>query len=177
MKTAFPLLVAGLLTCSTPLQADPPHKNILLIGDSETVYAELYMHDANVKQSNETVYFDAKPGTTIGYWNGIFASELAKYPNIDEVIIFLGTNNWNATRLPPLNNILAEVNRRHLKCLWVGPTAVLNHPHPINRLLKPAVVPTCSYFDTEQAGIELRDIAHPTRAGAIKWLKMIWSAK
>jgi len=155
----------------------PPPESILLIGDSEVMFSHFYFDEANVKQSNETVFFDSKPGTTILTWNNIFVSEMKRFPVVDTVIIYLGTNNQNFSWLQPHQNILNEIKRRNLKCIWVGNTKVYNRHHMINDLVHQAVEPTCTYFDTEKADIELADQVHPTKAGAIKWLKMIWALK
>jgi len=159
----------------------PAKQNILLIGDSEVVYSEMYFRRAKVKQSNETVFFDSKPGTTIEWWNGNnrFKNEFARYRNIDFIIIFLGTNNWRSTSLPSHQNILNEVAAHKIKCLWVGPVKRYGKSTKINQLLKPAIEQSgiCSYFDTEEADIELFDGIHPTQPATIKWLNAIWKMK
>ena len=166
------------IAITTEAIPDPPKpKVILLIGDSEVMYMDWFFSRAHVKQPNETVLFDSKPGTTIGTWNFIFVSEMARYQKVDEVLIFLGTNNFNFPFLQNHDNILNEVKRRKVKCLWIGPTKVYGKHHPINEMIKQAVEPTCTFFNTEEDGIELQDGVHPTLAGGIKWLKDIWSVK
>jgi hypothetical protein len=159
----------------------PPPQRILLIGDSEVLYLSWYFDRANVKQPNETVLFDSKPGTTIGTWNSIFVQEMSRYPRLDMVIILLGTNNFNFDFLQAHQSILDEVKRRNIKCLWVGPTDVKmkgwKNLHMTGPFIKEAVDGTCTYFDTEAANIELADGVHPTLAGGIKWLQLIWEAK
>ena len=155
----------------------PSPENILLIGDSEVLYEHYYFDQANVKLPNETIFFNSKPGTTILTWNNIFVSEMNRFPNVDTVIIYLGTNNQNFKFLQPHQNILDEVKRRNLKCIWVGNTKVYNRHHMINDLVHQAVEPTCTYFDTEKADIELIDGVHPTKSGSIKWLQMVWRMK
>ena len=163
------------------IPTSPAPQRILLIGDSQVRYCDWYFNRANVKQPNETVIFDSKPGTTIGTWNYIFVQEMSKYPHLDMVIIFLGTNNFGFSYLQPHQNILNEIKRRNIKCLWVGPTDVKmkgwKNLHMIGPFIKNAVDGTCTYFDTEQADIELADGVHPTLAGAINWLQLIWEAK
>jgi len=154
----------------------PKHQNILIIGDSEVQYADWFFKP--FKNPNETVFFDSKPGTGIGWWNaGIFHREMNKFPNVDIVIIFLGTNNVNFKYLEPYQNILDEVKARNVKCIWVGPTAVYNKQHVINSLIRDAVSGTCTYVDTEALDIPLVDKVHPTQPGAIKWLTEIWKVK
>jgi lysophospholipase L1-like esterase len=156
-------------------------QRILLIGDSEVRYNNWYFSAANVKKPTETVFFDSKPGTTIGAWNSIFVSEMAKYPKIDVILIFLGTNNFNFSFLQPHQNILDEVKRRNIKCVWIGPTDVrwsgIKNLHMTGPLIKAAVSSTCTYFDAEAANIELADGIHPTKRGSIKWLTLIWEVK
>ena len=159
------------------IEADTP-KQILLVGDSQVLYAKWYMARAGVQKPNETLFYDSHPGTTILTWNRIFVREMSKFPKMDEVLIFLGTNNNNFTYLQPLDNILGEVKRENVKCVWVGGTEVYHHHHPIiNNLIRNAVSPTCQFFDTEAAGIDLIDGVHPSPEGAKKWLKLIWDFK
>lgn len=154
----------------------PKHQNILIIGDSEALYAGWQVK--KVQQDNETVFVDSKPGTTIGWWNyGNFHQEMSKYRNLDIVIVFLGTNNFNFTYLQPYQNILDEIKNRRVKCIWVGPTAVYGKKHVINTLIKTAVSDTCTYVDTELLDIPLSDGVHPTIPGTIKWLENIWKIK
>lgn len=161
------------------VDAPPAHQNILLIGDSEVMYNHWYFKP--MEKDNETVFFDSKPGTTIGWWNFHFKDEMAKYKNIDVVIVFLGTNNFNFTYLQEHQNIIDGIKSSNAKCIWVGPTNVRmkgwKNPHITGKLLKEAVAGTCTYFDTEAADIELADGIHPSRDGAINWLQKIWKVK
>lgn len=160
----------------------PKHQNILLIGDSEVTYVAWQIN--KIQQPNETLFIDSKPGTTIGWWNyKVFYNEMSKYPNIDIVIVFLGTNNFNFTYLQPYQNILDVINARKVKCIWVGPTNVnvtvngYKNQHIIGGLIKNAVSDTCTYVDTEKLDIQLADGVHPTAQGSIKWLTEIWKVK
>lgn len=171
-----------------PAPEPPPKKElklvgrrILVIGDSEACAVNLYIRKT-VKAINEaagqpldTVDVDCKGGTVVQYWGdqGHFREALRKHPNPDTVIIFLGTNHyWQGTR-PPVESILDQI-QAPTSCVWVGNTAVKGKRWKINNILREAVQPTCSYFDTEATGIELPDGVHPSGAGAIKWLKAIW---
>ena len=104
-----PLLVdAGTNEVGVVDAASRSPERILLIGDSQVFYASNYLPRTTIKRSSETVFFDSKPGTTIGYWNNIFASEMTRYPRMDTVLIFLGTNNWPFVKYhQPLDNIVA----------------------------------------------------------------------
>lgn len=158
----------------------PKHQNILLIGDSEVLYASGQVK--KVRQPNETVFIDSKPGTTIGWWNdGIFHREMSKYPNLDVVIVFLGTNNFNFNYLQPHQNILDEIKSHNVKCIWVGPTDVrmrgYKNLHITGRLIRNVVDGLCTYVDTESLSIPLVDGVHPTPEGTVKWLTEIWSVK
>jgi hypothetical protein len=154
----------------------PPHQNITIVGDSTAGYASWKLND--VRQPNETITVHYKGGTPITYWNdGHFTEALNQSPRTDVVIIFLGTVNFNFPWLPSVQRILNEVTARHLKCIWVGPTAVHGEKHVINTLLKNKVTPTCAYIDTESLNIPLGDGVHPTPDGTVKWLKEIWKVK
>ncbi len=163
-----------------PITAVPPkHQNILLIGDSEVMYSSWYFKP--MRKPNETVYFDSKPGTTIGWWNGHFQREMSKYHDIDVVIVFLGTNNFNFNFLQPHENILATLKNSTAKCIWVGPTDVrmrgYKNLHLTGGLIKEAFEGICTYVDTESLNIPLADGVHPSQDGAVKWLTEIWNVK
>lgn len=156
-------------------------RHVLVVGDSEACAVNLYIRKT-VKEVNETagepldvVDVVCKGGTTVQYWGaqGHFREALRKHPNPDAVVIFLGTNHYWQTTAPPVNTILDQI-QAPASCVWVGNTAVKGKRWKINNILREAVQPTCSYFDTEAAGIELPDGVHPSGAGAIKWLKAIW---
>lgn len=156
-------------------------RHVLVIGDSEACAVNLYIRKT-VKEVNEAAHepldvvdVECKGGTVVQYWGaqGHFREALKKHPNPDAVVIFLGTNHyWQGTR-PPVETILDQI-QAPTSCVWVGNTAVKGKRWNINNILREAVQPTCSYFDTEAAGIELPDGVHPSGAGAIKWLKAIW---
>lgn len=156
-------------------------RRVLVVGDSEACAVNLYIRKT-VKEINEAagepldvVDVECKGGTVVQYWGaqGHFREALKKHPNPDAVVIFLGTNHYWQTSAPPVNTILDQI-QAPTSCTWVGNTAVKGKRWKINNILREAVQPTCSYFDTEAAGIELPDGVHPSGAGAIKWLKGIW---
>lgn len=156
--------------------AAPKHENILIIGDSQARYAKWQIK--KIQRPNETIFIDDKGGTTILWWNNKhFREEMAKFPNIDVVVIFLGTNNFNFTFLQPHQDILDVLHERKLKCIWAGPTKVNGQKHIINKLIKDAVSGTCSYVDAEELNIPLADGVHPTPDGTVKWLQEIWKVK
>jgi hypothetical protein len=158
-------------------------REVLIIGDSEAC-AVSYVVKATVKQINidakqpeDVVNVDCKGGTVVPYWGtgGHFRAALARHPKTDAVLIFLGTNHyWNQKDTPNVVPILDLIKEKGLNCVWVGNTAVHGKHWNINNLLRTAVTPTCSYFDTEAANIPLADGVHPDRAGSVKWLKAIW---
>lgn len=157
-------------------------RRILVIGDSEACAVNLYIRKT-VKEINEAagdpldvVDVVCKGGTVVQYWGeqGHFREALKKHPNPDAVVIFLGTNHyWQGITRPPVETLLDQI-QEPTSCVWVGNTAVKGKRWQINKTLREAVQPRCSYFDTEAAGIELPDGVHPSGAGAIKWLKGIW---
>lgn len=156
-------------------------RTVLVVGDSEACAVNLYIQKT-VREFNEaagqptdSVVVDCKGGTTVQYWGaqGHFREALKKHPKPDAVVIFLGTNHYWQTEAPPVNTILDQI-QAPASCVWVGNTAVKGKRWKINNILREAVQPACSYFDTEAAGIPLPDGVHPSGAGAIKWLKAVW---
>jgi len=152
----------------------PAKRRILIVGDSEACTVAHYVK--KVKLSTDIVNVDCKGATTVQYWaaGGNFRAALNRHPKPDTVLVFLGTNNyWNKTA-PNAKPILDQVTERGFGCVWVGNTAVKGKKWPINGLLRDAVTPTCSYFDTEAADISLPDGVHPGPSGAVKWLRLVW---
>lgn len=173
MLTSFALALGLFMSCTDIMCHQD---NILIIGDSEAGAAATQLQ--RVKQPYEHVDLDYKVGSQIQFWtSGAFKKSLDSHPGVDEVIIFLGTNNYGSKSLPDVTPILDEIKRRNLKCVWVGPTAVFGKKWPINDLLKASVSSTCTYVDTQALGVELHDGVHPTPAGALKWLRFVWSVK
>lgn len=160
----------------------PVSRRVLIIGDSEACAVRPYVKET-IRKVNETagvptdsVDVDCKGGTVVQYWGaqGHFREALRRHPKPDTVLVFLGTNHYGQTVTPPVDQILDIIKENNMSCVWVGNTAVKGKHWRINKLLKAAVQPTCSYFDTEAAEIPLPDGVHPSGAGAIKWLKAIW---
>ncbi len=148
----------------------------LVVGDSEAGRCKFRMNE--VRRENETIIVEQRDGTETKFWaNGAFHAALARHPETDNVVIFLGTNDFYRTMVPNVAPILDEIKEKHLKCVWVGPTSVQFKKWKINGLLKDAVSPTCTYVDTQEIGIPLWDGVHPTNAGVIKWLRAIWDVK
>lgn len=150
------------------------NRRILIIGDSEACVVSSQVK--NAKLPTDTVDVDCKGGTVVQYWGtgGHFRAALARHPKPDVVLIFLGTNHHGQKVTPPVAPILDLVRDNGLQCVWVGNTAVDGKRWAINGLIHDAVQPTCSYFDTEAAGIQLTDGVHPYGAAALKWLQAIW---
>lgn len=152
----------------------PASRKILIIGDSEACAVQWQVK--NAKLPTDDVSVECKGGTVVQYWGagGNMKRALDKHPGTDVVVIFLGTNHYGQTVTPPVAPILDLVKSRGLKCVWVGNTAVNGRKWKINDLLRSAVTPTCSYFDTEAAAIPLPDGVHPDGTGALKWLRLVW---
>lgn len=156
-------------------------RQILIVGDSEACAVQL-LNDlpklvASINRSQErpvdSVSVECKSGTTVQHWgSGPLREALNKHPNPDVVIVFLGTNHYSQRTLPPVSSVLDELGPA--QCVWVGNTAVHGRNWPINSLLRQAVQPRCTYFDTEAAQIELADGVHPTVKGAEKWIRGVW---
>lgn len=204
MKNILPIVLLLALSCKAELKVDikqnpiqdasiieeensirqedikPDTQNILIVGDSEAVFVSHYLKE--VKKPTETIYVNAKSGTGIQYWSGDkFKNVLSEHPNIDVVIIFLGTNNIafysRDKKLPDTNNILENIKSNNINCIWVGPPKVYGSKHLINEPLKNAVEPICTYLSSEDLDIPLIDNVHPTPDGSIKWLKEVWKIK
>lgn len=151
----------------------PDVRGILVVGDSEACAVETAVR-ARTNQTSETM-FDCKVSSTISYWSERINVTLRDHPHPSTVVVFLGTNHyWLTKDLPDVGPIIDPIKATGATCVWVGNTAVRGRTWPVNRLLKDAVGPRCSYFDTEAAKIPLRDGIHPTPAGATKWVDMLW---
>ena len=158
-------------------------RKVLIVGDSEACAVSSYINlKKTVKQINDdasqpydTVNVDCKGGTVVQYWGagGHLRQALARYPKPDAVLVFLGTNHYWQSTTPPTNTVTDLL--KDTNCVWVGNTAVHGKRWKINDLIRDAVTPQCKYFDTEAADIPLADGAHPTPAGATKWVKAVWS--
>jgi len=157
---------------------------VLITGDSEACRVGFYARETIAKLNAENhepadiIHIDCKGGTVVDYWGkyGNLKRALDKYPDTDDVVIFLGTNHyWNQRDTPDVQPIIDQVTTHALDCTWVGNTAVHGKKWNINNLLRVAVTPTCRYFDTEAADIPLDDGVHPGRAGAVKWLQLVWA--
>lgn len=182
MKTFLFATVSFLLSsCMMPSEyhhvslADgiPGQKKILIIGDSQA--CAVYSKVGLVERKNETVRVKCKVGSTIQYWteNDRFSDALDDFGHADYVIIFLGTNNYGAYRLPNVEPIL-DASSKAGNCIWVGPTDVRGKRPKISDQLAKTVGPRCSYVDTGKLGIPLGDGIHPTDAGAEKWIREVW---
>jgi hypothetical protein len=157
-------------------------RHVLVVGDSEACVVGLNrdvitkFNDDN-EQPHDDVTVECKTSTRVQYWagDGNFLEALSKHPNTDVVLVYLGTNHWYSGRqVPDVKPIIDVVVQKSLDCVWVGNTTVRGRHWPINGILHVAVEPTCTYFDTEAADIQLRDDAHPTRSGAVKWINAVW---
>lgn len=158
--------------------SEPIPRNVLIVGDSEAC-AVGFIADkvANERLPHDNVSVECKGGTTVQYWGsgGHLRQALVRHPASDVVLVFLGTNHYWQKETPPVGLILDLIRDSNVKCVWVGNTAVKGKKWPINGLLRGAVTPTCSYFDTEAADVQLWDGVHPDRANALRWLRMVWS--
>lgn len=171
--------ILSLLTFSQNSSADINilyPRNVLIIGDSEAcavgtsaknVASEFGIQDA--------VAVECKIGSTIQYWEKNFKRVLAKHPKTDVVVVFLGTNHYSSIVPPQTSNLLSQIKESSSECLWVGPVAVHGKNWPINEFLKQSVSDNCSYFDTENFGLELVDGIHPEKKEAYRWLKSVWN--
>jgi hypothetical protein len=154
----------------------------MIIGDSEACAVGNYAQevansvDDGINMPHSVIEIDCKGSTTVQYWGsgGNFRAALEKHPRVDTVVIFLGTNHYMSVVTPPTKPILDIVKERNISCVWVGNVAVNGRHWRVNDMLRKAVEPTCTYFDSEVAAISLADGVHPTKAGAVKWLQRVW---
>jgi len=156
-------------------------RHVLVIGDSEACAVKPYIKKAAAEACNglgvptDVIDVDCKGGTTVQYWGaqGHFRGSLEGHGRPDAVVVFLGTNHYWQTTAPPVETITSLLPDSS-DCVWVGNTAVKGKRWRINSLMRDAVSPRCTYFDTEAANIELPDGVHPSGAAAIRWVKAIW---
>jgi len=176
-------VVTAVIAGTVPADTAPRNRHVLIVGDSEACavapYAKPVAWQTNdaAHEPHDDIEIDCKPGTVVQYWGGQgnLRAALERHARPDVVVVFLGTNHYReATAAPPVMPILDIISEQGARCVWIGNTAVHGKKWPINRLLSAAVQPTCEYFDTEAAGIELIDGVHPTKQGAVKWLNLVW---
>lgn len=85
----------------------------------------------------------------------------------DEVIVFLGSNDWY--RKPDPKPILTKL--KGTKCVWVGPPSMPRHRGPAADHLKKEVEAdgTCRYLDSRELSLRLPDGVHTSEPG--RWLR------
>ncbi len=167
---------------------------VLIVGDSEACTVGTWNNATGIvrtiNEENHEPYDDVhvacKGGTVIQYWgrDGHLAQAMKDYPNPDDVIVFLGTNHYWVQEIPWTSRVPNQLTLREIStvtdqledthCTWVGNTAFRGKHWVVNGLIRDAVTPACTYFDTEAANIPLADEAHPGHAGAVKWLRLVW---
>lgn len=163
-------------------QPRPIPRKILVVGDSEACTVGPHLQhvadkiDDELGLPHDKIALSCKDGTTVQYWGlqGHLQEALGHKFQPDTVVIFLGTNHFGSTSTPPVSPIINLVKQRDLTCVWVGNTAVRGRHWPVNDLLRKAVTPTCTYFDTEDHGVDLVDGAHPGPVAAVLWLEAVW---
>lgn len=182
------------LLCLVLSIADVTQKpeNILVIGDSQvgSVYfvtkssqkpgettGQTMARLAGAQHAGETIVFEYKGGTGTNYWSkdGHAKESLDRHPEAGTVFIFLGTNDYFRPNAPDPEPILKEIRARGMRCVWAGNTAVNGQKWTVNEKLKAAVEKDCVYVDSQS--IPLGDKVHPTGAGVIEWIKLMWKAK
>lgn len=152
----------------------PVTRHVLVVGDSEACAVSSYVK-ATASAAGDTVSVTCKESTTVQNWSaGRLKAALDAQAGVSSVVVFLGTNHYLDAVAPPVGPILDLIAERGLDCVWVGNTAVMGKARKINGLMRAAVTPTCTYFDTEAFGVELRDGVHPTPAAAKRWIQAVW---
>lgn len=142
-----------------------------IAGDSEAGATHAALRSALPPGSQTVLTYEVS--SRIEKWAGgkMAASKPAR--KVDRIIVFLGTNNYYDSKLPSVEGVLRVVRSTGAKCIWVGPPKVNNRPWKLNNDLKSAVEPLCTYVDSQQLAIELRDGIHPTDKGAQEWARKI----
>jgi hypothetical protein len=170
------LLVHG---ASSATQPDTYNRwrRVLIVGDSEACNVATYAWEVSQElHQHDLIDVACRVGSRVEYWGaqGHLANHLAQHPKPDVVVVFLGTNHYYERVAPVVAPILDQIEQQGSSCVWVGNVPVRGHRWPINGLLRAAVTPRCTYFDTEAAQIPLADGIHPTVVGAQEWLRKIW---
>lgn len=167
--------IAALLASLAPCAASAATtRRVLVVGDSEACAVAPYVR--RVAPPTDDVAVECLQGTTVGYWGaqGHLAQALARHPRPDAVVVFLGTNHYWQAKAPDVVPVTAAIEATGASCTWVGNVAVAGRKWPIDGLMRAAVEPACTYYDTEAAGIPLVDGMHPTAEGALLWLRAVW---
>lgn len=185
-----PVVTAPTMEIVTPRQS----RHVLIVGDSEACAVSSYINLKKLVATindedgapHDVVDVECKGGTVVQYWGdgGNLKLALQKHPKPDDVIVFLGTNHYWIKSIPETTKVPGQLTLPKVRvitdqlkdtnCIWVGNTAVHGQHWAVNGLLRDAVIPQCTYFDTEAANIELADGVHPTPAGAVKWVRLVW---
>jgi lysophospholipase L1-like esterase len=138
--------------------------------------AETAAKIAKTKWEGETIAYDFQNGTPISFWNGQrFTKSLDSHPNAGTVVISLGTNDSWKSEAPDTNLILDEIQKRNIKCIWIGGSLTKGRNEIVHQEIKKNVSKVCTYISIDD--IELIDGTHPTVTGAKKILQRVWFAK
>ena len=151
-------------------------EKILVVGDSEAAHVSHFYE--YVRTYREDISSEFKGGTNIQQWqDGLMDAALAKHPDVDTVVIFLGTNNIGRKTELDVSAILGKIKGK--KCIWVGPPAVRGKKWLFNKLLRDNVlkVSKCFYLNSEEIKLTLPDEWHPAPQSSILWLREVWSLK
>lgn len=148
---------------------------ISVIGDSQV--GNVAPHLAKKINTGWVLNYNYKIGSGIQYWNNETFSRALDELQPNEIIIFLGSNNYDAKDLPKTDKIISYIERRKLKCMWVGPPLIFERKWKHTETLQGRIGNVCQYFDSQRKEITLADKIHPTRNGAIWWADAIWRNK
>lgn len=88
------------------------------------------------------------------------------------VLIYLGSNDY--WKQPDPSGVLSAIKTAGItRCRWVGPPLIRGARGAANEHLRRAVERdgTCSYFDSTELKLVLRDGVHPTYDGHVAWLR------
>jgi len=153
------------------LGIQPETQTYWIVGDSEAGAVAPSLK--GVLPSGSQIVLTYEVSSRIEKWAGGKMAASRPSRKVDRVIVFLGTNNYYDTQLPSVEGVLQVIRSTGARCTWVGPPKVNNRPWKLNNDLKAAVGSTCTYVDSQQLAIELRDGIHPTDKGAQEWARKI----
>lgn len=105
-----------------------------------------------------------KGGTRTPYW--VTHVEDAKVKPGDEVIVFLGSNDWGEVDARPILKAL-----KGTRCVWVGPPLIRGKDNGVADRLKRQVEEdgTCRFLDSRPLKLAQPDGVHTSEPG--RWLK------
>jgi hypothetical protein len=137
---------------------DVSRYDTVVIGDSEACAVSRLA-------SNDGIPTFCKVSSRIEWWA---SNAPRRARNARTVVIFLGANNCDDKIVgASVNTLLTQLNAE--RCVWVGPPVIRGKACGVSPLLGEALEGRCTFVDSSDLPIELRDGVHPTANGAKLW--------